>query len=331
LVRETCRTRIGGTDSAMRMVSPNSFGSYAGEAHKGLVTDHGEEPGKLDTKSFTASGLSKITLPNGCSAETDTHIFAAADDGFERAETDYIVAFVWPFDPLTLTPGLDTKKFSEIPRRNLTNLANNTRHNIPLAISLQAVGAEYGVPMDLNQVLDKHHYVTVPVTVLILIVGGTIMVVMAVMIWRRTKESRESFLMMNYMHKRQNNFASTLDFLEKREALNNPERPRKAKAPQPQWDSVTAAPAPYAAQRRGRAPVSSAPGCPLGATVSLIMEMEEINATTAGHSLGMNETELLGTGARTRGAFDLGGNQEAARNYPRAPTAINMQDMMERR
>jgi hypothetical protein len=91
LARETCRTRIGGTDSAMRMVSPNLFGSYAGEAHRGLVTCHGDEPGKLDTKSFTVSGLSKITLTNGCSAETDTHIFTAADDGFDRAETDYII------------------------------------------------------------------------------------------------------------------------------------------------------------------------------------------------------------------------------------------------
>jgi hypothetical protein len=200
---------------------------------------------------------------------------------------------------------LDTKKFSEILRRNLTKLANNTRHNIPLEVALQAVGAEYGVPMELNQVLDIHHYVTVPVTVLVLIVGGTIMVIMAVMIWLRTKDSRESFLMMSYVHKRQNNFADTLKFLEEREALTNPEKPRKAKAPQPQWDIITAALAPYAAQRQGRAPVSSEPGCPLGATASLIMEMQEINATTAGHSLGMNETELLGTGSRTRGAFDL--------------------------
>jgi hypothetical protein len=45
---------------------------------------------------------------------------------------------------VTKTPGLDTKKFSEILRRNLTNLANNTRHNIPLEISLQAVGPNMG-------------------------------------------------------------------------------------------------------------------------------------------------------------------------------------------
>jgi hypothetical protein len=31
-------------------------------------------------------------------------------------ENDYIVAYVWPFDPLALTPGWDTNKFSEILR-----------------------------------------------------------------------------------------------------------------------------------------------------------------------------------------------------------------------
>jgi hypothetical protein len=47
LARETCRTTIGGTESAMRMVSPNLFGSYAGAAHRGLVTCHGTEAGRL--------------------------------------------------------------------------------------------------------------------------------------------------------------------------------------------------------------------------------------------------------------------------------------------
>jgi hypothetical protein len=51
---------------------------------------------------------------------------------------------------LTLTPGLDKKKFSETLRRNVAKLANNTRHNIPLEVALQAVGAEYGVPMKLK-------------------------------------------------------------------------------------------------------------------------------------------------------------------------------------
>jgi hypothetical protein len=125
----------------MRMVSLNSFGSYNNEAHRGLVTCAGTNTGGPESKSFTASGLIKITLPHGCTAEADTHIFAAADDGFSRSENEYTVLYVWPFDPSTLTPGLDTKKFSDIIRRNLTRLANNTRHNIPLEVALRAVGA----------------------------------------------------------------------------------------------------------------------------------------------------------------------------------------------
>jgi hypothetical protein len=42
----------------------------------------------------------------------------------------------------------------------------------------------------------------------------------------------------------------------------------------------------------------------------------------------MNETELIETGARRRGAFDLGGNQKASRNYPRALAQIDMNEML---
>jgi hypothetical protein len=149
-------------------------------------------------------------------------------------------------------------------------LANNTRHNIPLEIALQAVGAEYGVPMNLNEVLDNHHYVTVPIVVLILF----IQVIMGVMIARRSRDSRQTFQMMDYMHKRQNVFEKTFDYLEEREAKTNPEMPKKATAPQPPWNRVTAGPPPYAGKGRGRPPVSSGPGCPLGATSSLIAEMQ---------------------------------------------------------
>jgi hypothetical protein len=61
----------------------------------------------------------------------------------------------------------------------------------------------------------------------------------------------------------------------------------------------------------------------------LIEEMQEHGRTTTGHLLGMNETDLHGEGAAALGAFDLGKDQVAAKNYPRAPMAINMRDMME--
>jgi hypothetical protein len=184
----------------MRMVLPNSFGSYNNEAHRGLLTCTGKNPGGLETKSFTASGLTKITLPHGCTAETDRHIFAAADDRFSRSENEYTISYVWPFDPLTLTPGLDTKKFSDILKRNLTGLANNTRHNIPLEVALQAVGATEVVPMDMNGVLDGHHYVTVPVImVIIIILTGA--VVLGVIIVRTTTNANKQDQKMTHMAK----------------------------------------------------------------------------------------------------------------------------------
>jgi hypothetical protein len=78
----------------MRMVSPNSFSLYINAAHRGLVTCSGTDAGGPESKSFTASGLTKITLPHGCTAEMDTHIFAAADDGFSRSENEYTVSYV---------------------------------------------------------------------------------------------------------------------------------------------------------------------------------------------------------------------------------------------
>jgi hypothetical protein len=172
------------------MVLPNSFGLYNNEPHRGLVPCTGKNPGGPETRSFTASGLTKITLPHGCTAETDMHIFAASDDGFSRSENEYTISYLWPFDPSTLTPRLDTKKFSDILKRNLTRLANNTRHNIPLEVALQAVGVTDGVPMDMNGVLDGHHYVTVPVMriSIILILSGA--VVFAVIIVRTTTNAK---------------------------------------------------------------------------------------------------------------------------------------------
>jgi hypothetical protein len=137
--------------------------------------------------------------------------------------------------------------------------------------------------------------------------------------------------MIQYLHMRQNMHGETLRSLEDREASKNPGKPRKARAPQPEWDMVFPDPPPYNGKGRGRPPVASEHGCALGMNAALILEMEEFNAKTTGHLLGMNETELIGTGARRRGAFDLGGDQEASKNYPRAPTAIDMNDMFQRK
>jgi hypothetical protein len=194
----------------MRMVSPILFGLYTDAAHRGLVTCQGTDAGGREIKVFTSSGLTKITLPHGCTAETDMHIFTASDDGFSRSENEYTVSYVGPFDPSTLTPGLDTKKFSNIIKRNLTRLANNTRHNIPLEVVLQAVGAEYGVPLNMNDVLDQHHYVTVPIVTVIIVIMLTIAVIFAVVIVRNIANSKRQYQFMMHLKKRQDNMFEAL-------------------------------------------------------------------------------------------------------------------------
>jgi hypothetical protein len=68
--------------------------------------------------------------------------------------------------------------------------------------------------MNLNDVLDNHHYVTVPIVPVIIVIMMTIAVIFAVMIARRVSEGRRPYQMMEYMNKRQNGFDETLRFLE---------------------------------------------------------------------------------------------------------------------
>jgi hypothetical protein len=278
----------------MRMVSPDLFGSYNNEPHRVLVTCRGKNnPGGPETRLFTASGLTKITLPHGCTAQTDTHIFAAADDGFSRSDNDYTISYVWPFDPSTLTPGLDTKRFSDILKRNLTRLTNNTRHNIPLEIALQAVGATDGVPMDLNGVLDGHHYVTVLVMTIsiVFILSGA--VVGGVIIARTSSNARRQDHKIAYMAKE---LCILGDAVRNREEVQeeeerNRQQPKKPTAPQPPSYRRPEPPT-YAAAGRGcpgySTPQSPAgrPGYFLGVSASLVAGLQEHEASTAGHTAG---------------------------------------------
>jgi hypothetical protein len=326
LARETCRTTIGGTEAAIRMVLPNSFGLYNNEPHRG-----GPE-----TKSFMASRLTKITLPHGCTAETDTHIFAAADNGFSRSENEFTVSYLWPFDPSTLMLGLDTKKFSDILKRNLTRLANSTRHNIPLEVALQAVGATDGVPLDMNGVLDDHHYVTVPVITIIIIIILTGAVVFALIIVRTSTNATRQDQKIGHMAKQTDIMFEAVGNREEEEERSRPRKPTAPQPPQPA-SYKQSGPPPYAAAGRGRpgygTPQSpdGRPGYSLGASPSLIAGLQEHEASTAGHLLGMHVTGMQGEAASMLGGFRTGKDQVATKNFPRgAPAAINMSDMMER-
>jgi hypothetical protein len=127
---------------------------------------------------------------------------------------------------------LDTKKFSDIIRRNLTRLANNTRHNIPLEVALQAVGAEYRVPLNMNKVLDEHHYVMVPIITVIIVIILTIAVIFGVVIVCSIAKSKRQDQLMAHMGEQQDILIKALRNREEEEGRER-RRPRKPTAPQP--------------------------------------------------------------------------------------------------
>jgi hypothetical protein len=338
LVTATCRTSIGGMEAAMRMVAPDAFGLYTDKLHRGTVTCRGRNnPGGPETRAFTANGLTKITLPHGCTAETDTHIFAAADDGFKRSDNDYTISYVWLFDPLTLTPGLDTKLFSGILKKNLTSLANNTRHNISLEIALQAVGANGEIPVNLNDLLDGHHYVTVLVmttVIIIILISSTIGGVVITCVKGGNRGLRLSF---NYLK----NEVAIMQKAQRNQELRQEgdgNRPRKHQAtvppptaPQPPSYRKPQVPPPYAGPGSGRpgyrtSSPAGRPGYSLGASPSLVTDLRANKETTAGHLLGMHQEQ-----AAAMLGFQTERDQVPVTNFPRAAlTAIDMKTMMAR-
>ena len=163
LATAVCPTMVGAKEAAMEQVGPRAFASYAANAHRGTMTCKGanNQHGGPETASFTVHGLQRVELPYGCTAATDTHMFSAADDAFSREHGDYTVSYEWPFDPKKLTPGLDTGRFSQLLKETQA-LGNRTRENVVIPLR-EAVGVARRRTVGLNQTLDEHHYVTVPV------------------------------------------------------------------------------------------------------------------------------------------------------------------------
>jgi hypothetical protein len=133
-----------------------------------------------------------------------------------------------------------------------------------------------------------------------------------------------------------------MDAVRNREEVEDEEerrrqQPRKPTAPQPP-SYRQPVPPPYAAAGRGRpgysTPQSPAgrPGYSLGASPSLIAGLQEHEASTAGHSLGMHATGLQGEAAVMLGGFHMGRDHVPLNNFLRgSPAAIHMSDMTERK
>jgi hypothetical protein len=101
-------------------------------------------------------------------AETDTHVFAAADNSFSRDIHEYSVAYTWPFDVHDLTHGLDTKALRGIMDR-LGNLNNHTHHNMPLKKALATVKADQLTNPVYHDLVNSHQHYLVSILALIIV------------------------------------------------------------------------------------------------------------------------------------------------------------------
>jgi hypothetical protein len=164
-----CETIIGVHTTAMQMVGPNIFASYAADPHQGTITCKGDSnPSGPTTTTFTVDSAQQMTLPFGCVAETDTHIFAVADNSFSRDIHEYSVAYTWPFDVHDLAHGLDTKALRGI-MDGLGNLNNRTYHNMPLEKAIAAVKEDQLTHPVYNDLVNSHQHYLVSILALIII------------------------------------------------------------------------------------------------------------------------------------------------------------------
>ena len=116
LAGKVCLTTIGKTRSVMRQIGPNTFAAYSPTPERGTVRCFNNTNPHL---SFTTFGLKKITIPFGCWAKTDTHIFTAADDSLTRGADFFAVNYGWETPISDLTRGLNLTLFDILRNQSL--------------------------------------------------------------------------------------------------------------------------------------------------------------------------------------------------------------------
>jgi hypothetical protein len=164
-----CETIIGVQTTAMPMVGPNIFASYAADPHQRTITCEGDSnPSGPPITTFTVDSAQQIMLPFGCVAETDTHVFAAAYNSFSRNVHEYSVAYTWPFDVHDLPHSLDTKALRGIMDQ-LGDLNNRTHHNMPLEKALTAVKADQLTHPVYHDLINSHQHYLVSILALIIV------------------------------------------------------------------------------------------------------------------------------------------------------------------
>jgi hypothetical protein len=109
----TCDISVNIATNSVIQLSANKFAMYTADPHQGKI--HCRNTSTSFPRNFQLNKLSTITLPAGCTARTNSHVFAAADTACTRPAEDWAVGYKWAFDHVkSLTRGLDTDRKSVV-------------------------------------------------------------------------------------------------------------------------------------------------------------------------------------------------------------------------
>ena len=189
LAGRVCTSHIGSQEAALVQLGPSTFASYSTTADRGTVECHGTSASHL---AFTIGNLSKISLPFGCTAMTNTHTFSSADDSLTRDDDDAYVAleYEWPTPITDLTQDLDLKAWADLHNRSQAHL-RHAHALVPLSTAIaQVEEARLRAEQDAAWTAGSAHSMFTPLIVFVLLAAA----VTALVCWGRRALFRVRFL-----------------------------------------------------------------------------------------------------------------------------------------
>jgi hypothetical protein len=193
---------------------------------------------------------------------------------------------------------------------------------------LQAAAANREIKVNLNDLLDNHPYVSMPVltTVIIMIlIGATIGGVVIKRMKADNCARRQTF---NYENQVLGIMQETVRNMERNREedkirLQKHHTPMQTPTAPQETHTITYRP-PHVPPLYATTSPAGRPGYSLGASPSLAADMQGTAATTAGHSLGMHHEQ-----AAAMLGFQTESDQTPVRNFPKAtPRPIDLKTMM---
>jgi hypothetical protein len=164
-----CNFNLKEAPPTVEQVSQTHFVTFNGNQHQGRIRCPKSSRPSKHRSTFSANFISEIDLNPGCIAETNTHIFAAPDNGKIR---DWTVKYDIPPMTLNIGSGLDLDELHQQRQTGISKLANMSTFTVDEATRAWREAQDSGPLTDLS----TSHHVTLSITAAILGAIGIIII-----------------------------------------------------------------------------------------------------------------------------------------------------------